>query len=673
MPTFSLSGATDLPYCDVDGDDIPDMYYGRFSASDSAQLQPQIDKTLEYEKYEMANPSYLGEAVMIAGVDGTWSLTHANGQIYYATTHYVNPAHGIESHTYFYPESASQGTAVIADVSAGCGLVNYTAHGSIYSWNDPAFGRNDVAALENAHEYPLVIANACLTSAFQNPLCFGESWLRAENRGSIGYIGASNSTYWDEDYDWAVGNDGLTGVGSVSPNPTYEQTGLGAFDGMFHDHGEEFGQWYIAAASHIFCGNLAVMESASLLKTYYWEIYNLLGDPSLTAYLGVPTSNPVVLPGSIDPLDTQVIVSAAPKSYVGITQNGLLLGSALVGPTGTVAVFITPPANKGSVHVVVTAQNRIPYTADVPVAATQAHCLLVSPDSLDFGGVVQGVHPSQSTALWNLCPGAQNWVITDRPDWLSAAPESGSLTPAPAMRTVFVTGDVDSLPVGASRAGQVRFESEGGACSLYVSVEARNAALLSAPVVRSPKDSAEVASLTPALIVANAAAKGTPDLWVHFEIDTSLAFSSPRVQRSGLVAEGDSTAEWTPAQLLENRLWFWRAWRASAYAVGDTCDPAAFYVNAANECPDSAAPVVPAAESTLVVLRPSFSWGAAADRDPRDSVVYRLFVESGGAWDSLYAGMDTTAEWPDSLADNATYLWKVAADDEHGCRTWSVT
>jgi hypothetical protein len=125
------SHSTDLNYARLNGTDIlPDIYYGRFSASNTADLQPQIDKTLEYERYLMPDPAFLGEAIMIAGVDGSYGQVWANGQINYGTENYFNAAHGIASHTHLYPGSGSQDAQIIAEVSDGAGYVNYTAHGS---------------------------------------------------------------------------------------------------------------------------------------------------------------------------------------------------------------------------------------------------------------------------------------------------------------------------------------------------------------------------------------------------------------------------------------------------------------------------------------------------------------------------------------------------------------
>jgi hypothetical protein len=81
------SHVTDLRYCEYTGDNLPEVYYGRFSATNLAQLQPQIDKTLEYEQYLMPDPSYLGEVVMAAGADSGHE-THSNGQINYGTETY---------------------------------------------------------------------------------------------------------------------------------------------------------------------------------------------------------------------------------------------------------------------------------------------------------------------------------------------------------------------------------------------------------------------------------------------------------------------------------------------------------------------------------------------------------------------------------------------------------
>ncbi|RQV93237.1 hypothetical protein EH220_08440, partial [bacterium] len=363
IPAFSGntgSHITDVDYADLTGDYMPEIYFGRFSARSTAQLQPQIDKTLEYERYEMPDPSYLGEAVMIAGVDPTFGPTHGNGQINYGTTYYFNSAHGILSHTYLYPASGSSDAQIIQNVSDGVGYCNYTAHGSTTSWGDPTFTIPDINGLSNIHKYGTIVGNCCLTNSFQVETCFGEAWLRAANKGSIGYIGGTNSTYWNEDFWWGVG------AGEVSANPVYEEMGPGAYDGMFHDHGESFPEWYTCQYGFIMAGNLAVVQGGGSAN-YYWEIYSLMGDPSLSTYFGVPSANSVTHPSQVFIGATSMTVNANPYSYVGLTMNGEQLAYGLVDASGQLVLNFAPLSSVGTAEIVITRQNRIPYFGSIDV------------------------------------------------------------------------------------------------------------------------------------------------------------------------------------------------------------------------------------------------------------------------------------------------------------------
>ena len=366
MPTWTVGGdATDRPYCTMDGDYVPDIYYGRLSCTNVSQLQAILDKTLVYDQFTMPDPSYLGEVTMIAGVDASFAPTHGNGQINYGTNTYFNAAHDLVSNTWLYPASnGAVESAVIQTVSDGVAYINYTAHGSQTSWADPTFTQSNINSLTNAGKYTLAVGNCCLTATFNYAECFGETFLRAPNKGAIGYIGASNNTLWDEDFWWGVGS---CASGSINANPTYAGTGTGAYDGVFHDHGEAADLYYVTNDALVFAGNLAVQEAGSGSTSYYWNIYNLLGDPSLSTYMGVPAANPVSI-GALGA--TSLTVSASPGSYVGLSQGTTLIGAGTVGATGTAdIVFLATPDGGQPLHVVVTAQNREPFVDDVALAS----------------------------------------------------------------------------------------------------------------------------------------------------------------------------------------------------------------------------------------------------------------------------------------------------------------
>ena len=89
---------------------------------------------------------------------------------------------------------------IISDISDGVGFYNYTAHCGSSGWFDPSFSSADVPGLQNDNEFGLMIGNCCQSNKFDEPICFGEALLRANNKGAVGYIGGSNNTYWDEDF-----------------------------------------------------------------------------------------------------------------------------------------------------------------------------------------------------------------------------------------------------------------------------------------------------------------------------------------------------------------------------------------------------------------------------------------------------------------------------------------
>jgi hypothetical protein len=355
------SHVTDLRYCEYTGDNLPEVFYGRFSATTVAQLQPQIDKTLEYEQYLMPDPSFLGQAVMAAGADASYQ-THSNGQIYYGTETYFNAAHGIFSHTYLQPEpsGANYSQNIKNNVSAGVAYANYTAHCSSNGWADPSFVISDIAALTNAHKYCLMVGNCCLSCKF-DVNSFAEEQLRAENKGSVGYIGGSNNTYWNEDYWWGCGYK------TVVLHPAYDAAHLGAYDGTFHDHGEAVADWFITQGQMTVCGNFAVEESTSGLKTYYWEIYHLMGDPSLMIYYSVPPALTATYQSPLMIGMTSLAVSTQPYAYIALSMNGTLLDAKTADATGAATLNFTALNTPGMADIVITKQNRQPLISSIQV------------------------------------------------------------------------------------------------------------------------------------------------------------------------------------------------------------------------------------------------------------------------------------------------------------------
>ncbi|MCK4357968.1 MAG: T9SS type A sorting domain-containing protein [Candidatus Cloacimonetes bacterium] len=378
--TGSTTGkVTDLYYCSVDGDYFPEMYYGRFSATNTTHAQTQINRTLYYEKYEFNDPSFLDDVTLIAGVDGYWNPHVGQPTVLYGTNNYFNAAYGFdEVHAYLTTYSGCYDT-----IDDGICMINYTAHGSQTSWGNPSMTQTMVNNLTNVSKYPLAIGNCCLACDFGYPECFGETWARATHNtigdptGAIGYIGSAPSSYWWEDFYWAVGAFPTPG-GYV---PTYNETSWGMFDGPFVSD-------YVTQDALIFVGNLAVTEAhtegypthVGAGPIYYWQAYNLLGDPSLVVYMTQGEVNDVSFAGLLPIGSTSFTVDAEPGSYVGISMNGVLHGAALVDESGSVDVPITPFATAGTADIVVTKPQYQPVIETVVVATPAV--IIIDPISI---------------------------------------------------------------------------------------------------------------------------------------------------------------------------------------------------------------------------------------------------------------------------------------------------
>lgn len=390
-PYSSESQYSDSYYCLWTGNDyLPDCYYGRFSAQNLSQLEPQISKTLMYEQYTFPDDSYLSNAALIAGVDR--GMTSDNAYTYgdpamdYVAKTYINSANGYnnvvyyKNNTSFAPagvtvtgssRNSSTSTELITFYNNGCGWVNYTAHGSETSWGDPSLTNSHVNSLANNNKPMIMIGNCCLTNSFQISSCFGETLLRkGNNAGAVAYVGGSNSTYWSEDFYWSVG---VRSNINNTCDPSYDVNNLGMYDRLFHTHNEPYRNWYITMGSIIRAGNMAVESSSTSagMKEYYWQIYHLMGDPSLMPYIhGQAETLSVSMPQAFYMGMESVDITTEPYAYVGLTDgNHNLKGAAMANAAGVATLPLTEITEPGTYEIVITAQGYRPYIQNVTVVS----------------------------------------------------------------------------------------------------------------------------------------------------------------------------------------------------------------------------------------------------------------------------------------------------------------
>lgn len=370
---------TDLYYTTwSSGDKVPDCYHGRFSATDTNTLGRIINKTMLYEQYNFPDDSYLARAALIAGVDQSWSTntsdnayTYADPAMDYIASFYVNHANGYDTVTYFknrtnyapnnIPVTGSSRDNSTASIlkefyNEGVGWVNYSAHGDWNEWSIPEFSVNDVNRMSNNDKPAFMIGSCCLSNKFDKPACLGEALLRkGDKAGAIGYIGGSNYTYWGEDFYWAVGARSNV---SGTMTPTYNANYMGSYDYLFHTHNEALSKRASTAGKMMFYGNIAVQNAGSSLSDYYWEIYHLMGDPTLMPWLGRAENTYV----AVNDAGTTVYIGTHAGAYVAVVNPAdsmRVVSAAFADANGNAT--LTVPANHATYMLSVTAQGHKPY------------------------------------------------------------------------------------------------------------------------------------------------------------------------------------------------------------------------------------------------------------------------------------------------------------------------
>ncbi len=343
--TGSNSGtATDLDFVTVDGEDyFPDIHISRFSATQGSEITPQVNKLLAYEQMNYLVPSWPKKACFIA-TDDSYHYDIAEGTHNYVIDNYLAPA-GFLVMDKIYAITYGGDTQDIKDaINDGRTIVDYSGHGSTYSWAGPDFEESDIASLTNTI-YPIVISNACITGTFDVGECFGEMWLREPSKGGSCHWGASDSTYWDED--------------DILEKEMFRY--------MFEEGFFETGEFFDLAkyGLYLYYGDVDNVE-------YYYDVYNILGDCTQDMWSDYPMQVTPLHAGSA-PLgegEYEVVVTAGNDKFnvegalVAMRKGEEFSSSGYTDDTGSVTLWINPLTD-GDINLTITGHNLKPYFGTV--------------------------------------------------------------------------------------------------------------------------------------------------------------------------------------------------------------------------------------------------------------------------------------------------------------------
>jgi len=185
------------------------------------------------------------------------------------------------------------------------------------------------------------------------------------------------------------------------------------------------------------------------------------------------------------------------------------------------------------------------------------------------------------------------------------------------------------------------------------------------PVLLSPAQGGVVKTGRPTLKVQDVTdADGDPPTYTFAVCTDSLLVSIvDSVSLSG-------TSSWTTDSLTaENARHWWRARACDGFECSPWSSTRSFWVNAYDE-PSTGLPLRTPPDGVAVYdLRPTFVWDPVVDPDPGSVFIYILTVSLNPSFtfkQDIMTYLATSFRWPDPLLADATYWWRVHADNIHG-------
>lgn len=425
------SQVTDNWFACVDGSDyLPDLAIARISSRSTQETSDVVGKLLTYEKASFAASAWIKDASFIGTSDSGHIDQIENTHDYCIDTYYTPNGYRQTPWSYGHPSSdrhynsTDADTADISDsINAGRSMVNYSGHGGYTSWEGPtshaSYDQADINANTNDGLYPFVISNACITGTLDREECFGETWQRAPNKGAIAFWGASNNSYWDED-DVLQRNlhDNIFPMDSTPPlGILVNETKLDLYD--------HYGD----------VGNVA----------YYFDMYNLLSEPSLSLWtrearawdVSYPETHPIgessfVVDVSFGGQPVEGALVAVRKADEGVFESGYTDAS------GGVTLILDPaPENVGVMEVTATAHDFLPHEGSSEVISPDGPWLVHRSHGVDdsTGGDGDGqANPGESFVMpvtvenvgEQSGTGLAATVTTSTPDWCEMLDSSAS-------------------------------------------------------------------------------------------------------------------------------------------------------------------------------------------------------------------------------------------------------
>ena len=352
IPTFtetysSYGGEGDYPYTHLDGTDtLGDCFLGRISVENADQFRSMITKTLLYERdVNISTAAWLNRMLLVGDWDPSGiSTIYINKYIKeYALD--INPDY---TFTELYGSQPSA-TSMNASLSMGVGIFNYRGWLGMSGWNPSS-------SIVNSYRIPHSVNITCGTGSFRNSTSTTEAFTRLGSEGAP--AGAVTAIGMATSHTHTGYNNTLDG-GIFAGLLTYGMRTMG--EALLH-------------------GKLYLFETYGLTHTdganYSAHWCNLIGDPTMEVFLGIPDTYQITAPASIPvgySLLDIVVKDASGLPVAGqcvtLSFGNDILARAYSDEYGLAVLTLPTPLSVGTGVITVSGHNFKPLQQDLAIVS----------------------------------------------------------------------------------------------------------------------------------------------------------------------------------------------------------------------------------------------------------------------------------------------------------------
>jgi len=369
---------------------LPEISVGRYSFSNTTELNSMINKSVSYQNNpvlgELRQPLLAGEHLWTDPI--TWGADYLELLIgHHEDNGYTTDGipEDFDYITMFARDQGWGGNTIIAMINSGVSFVNHVGHasyGSAMNLNISDITNSNFSQTNGVdHNYPTIYTHGCMCGGFDADDCIAEEMVKIDNFAAA-FVGNSR-------YGWF--NEGSTEGPSQHLHREFT-------DALFHDKLCYIGTAHLESKIETAPWVNAPGQYEEGAQRWCFYDCNVLGDPTMMIWTDEPLSinvqyEQVILMGV---QNYQAEVSSDGQALENMTcllmKEGIVYGIGKTDEYGIANIVINPiiPA-PGEAQLIVSGYNCLPETFDLTVIPGEIYVAYTSHEINDITGNANGL------------------------------------------------------------------------------------------------------------------------------------------------------------------------------------------------------------------------------------------------------------------------------------------